>query len=308
MEIARGLPGEQGEKGDPARPYKDQGDIANQAAIDLLELSLDDEGKAWRNLATNALHYWTGYGWIVHANAFGVAGPQGPFGALAEVTIEMVDPEDDPEAILSGGPGSQSMHVKIPATPGPIGPTGTPGAIEVAPDYADGGTPAVTGDSLIKRSDGKWGPGKMRGPVGPYSNGPGQFTAVSTTFDARRLISSIALPVLPYATYLDLDGMLRVDNKVLGASVGVEVRLGNEETGVIIGKGLNTTDGGDHVVRIGNWYSSNVAPNSPTTIQIPANHTGTQGTVYVSAVRVSGLGSWSCDNAEANLTIRRFPA
>nr|WP_296763784.1 hypothetical protein [Rhodococcus sp. (in: high G+C Gram-positive bacteria)] len=304
MEIARGRKGDQGEKGDPSPPYEDRGDIANQATLDGLVLGPNNVNWAWRNVQTNDLHVWTGSKWIIHKDAYGVQGPQGPMGQIEGVTVEMVAETEPATGTLAGTTG-RSIHLKIPTKKGDKGDIGTPGAIEVAPDYkAD--TPAVVGDSLIKRADGKWGPGKAKLPVGPYSYGPDQFTAVSSTSDGTRLIASMTLPPLPYATYLDIEGVLRINNGLF-ITVGAEVRLGNGDTGVIIGRALGKSSSGDQVLDIKNWYASSFGPDNSTPIQIPANHTGTQGTVYVTLKRTSGLTSWSFSNTDAQLIVRRIP-
>ena len=306
MEIARGLPGPPGEKGEAARPYIDMGDIANQAALDALNLTESDIGRAWRNVATNAMHVWTGSGWVVHVNAFGTQGPQGPSGGLDYITVEMVSESTPPSAQLSGPPGNQSMTLRIPETPGPPGSVGPAAAISAATDY-DNTTAAVTGDALVKLSNGKWGPRSSNKALGPYSLGPDQFTDVSSTFDDRRLIATLPLPVLNYATTVDISGVVRVDNQVLGANVGVEVRLGNPDTGVILGKGISQSGNGTKALTLTNWYQTGHAPTD-TNIQIPANHTGSAGTLYVSAFRVSGLGNWAAPSDANNFVVRRFPA
>lgn len=306
MEIARGRQGERGPQGEPAAPYIDQGDIANQATINTLVLGTADKGKAWRNRATNALHYWDGRKWIVHANAYGAPGQAGAMGALTGVSVTMVDEDEPAEGEITGSPGSQGIELRIPVTRGEKGDVGPAAAISVATDFDLAQRPPQTGDNIVMLPSGKWGAGVAGRVVGPYSFGPSEIISVPSTLDASRLIASMELPALPFDTILDISGVVRVQG-VSGSTVGIDVRLGNVDTGPIVAKGLAVAGSGERLCQIQNWYATSYGPDNNSAIRIPANHTGTRGTLYVIAKRATGLTQWMANNQDAQLVVRRLP-
>ncbi|QIG58702.1 minor tail protein [Gordonia phage DatBoi] len=311
MELPRGRKGDKGDQGEPARPWTIMGDKTTEG-IAALNLGPTDAGLAWRNSDTNALHYWSGGSWVVLSEAFGTEGPVGPAGSLQGVSIELKDEGTEPEAYVSGPAGNQTLMLRIPEKPGPKGDTGPAAAIGVASDYDNTITPAA-GDVLTRQPNGKWGPGsspKMR----YYSIPEGSFTDTGDIWSGtRQTLVSFTLDQLSYASWLEITGHVRGGSGIPASSLAVEVRVGDAANGELIARGISTTRNGEHIITIHPHYSTNAQPNriaSPgTTVGvIPANHTGNAGTIYVTAIRTSGLGSIRVNADDAQLLIKRYPA
>ncbi|QDF15398.1 minor tail protein [Gordonia phage Mollymur] len=310
MELPRGKPGPKGDKGDPVAPWIVKGDKTT-AGLAALNLGPAEAGFAWRNTDTNALHYWSGGAWVVLADAVGAEGPVGPAGSIAGVNIEMKDPDTEPEAYITGAPGNQVLSIRIPEKPGPQGNTGPAAAIGVASDYDATITPAA-GDVLTRLPSGKWGPGtspKMR----YYSVPEGSFTDTGDFGGSRQTLFTLSLDQVSYASWLEISGHLRGGIGLPGASMAVEVRVGDAANGELIARGYTNSRTGEHVIDVKPHYSTNAQPNrlvSPggSVGVIPANHTGNAGTIYVTAVRTSGLGSVRAYADDGQLIIKRYPA
>ncbi|MEV0294537.1 hypothetical protein [Nocardia sp. NPDC050710] len=136
-----GTPGSMGPQGDPARPFRWEGDIADEAALTALaaKLTTVHAGKAWRILSTGSLVYWNGTGFDSFTDAFGAAGPDGQ---PCRITIGAVDTGpvgSDLQVTLVGTAPDLTLNLTVPrGIKGHKGEPGGPGPIRQAPDYADG--------------------------------------------------------------------------------------------------------------------------------------------------------------------------
>lgn len=309
IELPRGKKGDKGDKGDPARPFNFQGS-ASTATIAALVYGTPEAGFAWRNTETNGLHYWNGDHWIVFADAFGTAGPPGPVAAIADFDVEYVDEEADFESWISGPAGDQTLHLRIPERPGPTGPTGPTASISTASDY-DATITATTGSVLTKLGNGKWGAGsavKSR----MYSIPEASFTGTGLQLDSGvELLAELPLDAVNHSSFLHVTGHFRV-KQFSTASILIEVRVGNATTGDLIARGLTNPGAGDQIIEVlphfsaGTGSSVNTSPASYRGV-VPANHTGAAGTVFVTARRNGGVGTWQINAADAQIAILRNP-
>ena len=310
IELPRGAKGEKGDKGDPARPFNFQGN-ASSATIATLVYGTPETGYSWRNTDNDNLHYWNGDHWIVFPDAFGTAGPPGPVAPIADFDVEYIDEAAEFESWITGSAGDQTLHLRIPERPGPQGPIGPTAAIATATDY-DGTITASTGKVLTKLSNGKWGPGSAN-TARMYSIPEASFASTGTQFDSGiEVLCEFPLDQLSYASYLHVTGHFRV-NQLSTSSLLVEVRVGNSTTGELIGRGLSLAGAGDRIVQVNPHFSAGTSSSvntSPGAYRglIPANHTGTAGTVYVTVRRNGGVGTWQVAAADAQLSILRNPA
>lgn len=313
LELPRGAKGLKGDKGDPAAPFIHLGDKTT-AEIAALSLGSGDAGNTYRNTDNNNMHYWSGSAWVVFTDAFGAQGPQGSAGAFAGVAIETLAEGEDPEAAVTGSPGSQILHLGIPEKAGPTGPTGPAAAISASDDYDDTTAPAngqaITWDSTTS----KWKPGSAQGvrhytmPTSLFSN-----TGVQLT-DDHILLAQLPLDQLTYATALHVTGHFIV-NQLNTSRIAIEVRLGGPgpSSGTLIGKGIALAGAGEQVVNVMPHFSTTASPSTSTSPSgyigtIAANHTGDAGKVYVSVVRLGGLGLWEVKADFAQVSILRHTA
>lgn len=310
LELPRGARGLKGDKGDPAAPFNMQGDKTT-AQIGALTLGSGQAGYTYRNTDTNAMHYWTGSTWVVFTNAFGAAGPQGLAAAFTGVTVETLAEGAEPEAAVTGAAGNQILHLGIPEVPGPQGLTGPAAAIAVSEDYDT--TKTATNGSVLTYSStsSKWYPGSPVGirhytmPTSLFSNTGTQLT------DDHILLASLPLDQLSYATALIVHGHFIV-NQLNTSRLGLEVRVGGPgpTSGTLVGKGIALAGAGEQSVTVVPHFSTTAQPSTSTSPSgyvgtIPANHTGNDGTVYVSVVRIGGLGLWEVKADYAQVSIVR---
>lgn len=310
LELPRGAKGEKGERGTPTAPFIHQGDRTS-AQIAALALTEDEEGYAYRNTTNNNMHYWNGSSWIVFANAFGAQGPPGPAGTLSGVVLEMLDEDDDPEASVTGSVGSQVLRLGIPETPGPQGATGPASGISVAEDYDDS-VPPSNGQVLTYNSGTSlWKPGAPTGvrhytmPTSLFSNTGTQLT------DDHILLASLPLDQLSYASALHVTGRFIV-NQLNTSRLAIQVRVGGPgpDSGTVVAEGIALAGAGEQVVIVTPHFSTAANPSTATAPSlyvgtIPANHTGANGTVYVSVIRIGGLGLWEVKADYAQVSILR---
>ncbi|AXH70423.1 minor tail protein [Gordonia phage Daredevil] len=311
MLLPRGLKGDKGDDGAPATAWQIKGERTT-AQLAALTLGASEKGWAYKNSQTNALHYWDGTGWIVLTDAFGTDGPVGPAGSLSGVNIQMKAAGTEPEAYLTGPVGNQSLILMLPEKPGPKGDAGPAAAIASASDFDTTTSPAA-GDFLTRLPNGKWGPGSS--PRTRYYSIPeGNFTDTGDLWSGQRAtLVSLSLDQLTYSTFLEVTGHMRVGTGIPASSISIEVRIGDAATGELIARGYTSSRTGEDVVAIHPHFSTNAQPSrnaapGGTVGIVPASHTGTAGTLYVTAVRTSGLGSVRAFSDDAQLLIKRLPA
>lgn len=304
------LQGAPGPPGSAAAPYKWQ--FPTLESIAELPTGLGDNatdrGKAWvitDGVGTADVAYWNGVEFKYHLNAFGPGLP----GATPDVsaTGEVVAEDADFEVIRTGSDETPNLHFKIPGTPGPDGPAGPWPLFDATVTREQGDVPVWDAVS------GKFVPGTPPAlRLSRYTLPEGSFTAYSGT-SSTQLLATMVLPALPYDCHVEVDGHLRVGRTGVGstARAGVQVRIGNQTTGQLVGRGLAVPDG---PVIIGAHYSSqgsgqqSVASGPDSTVGIlPAGSTGPAASLFVIGVRDQGSGGWTADAVDAQLSVKLIP-
>ncbi|MFD4434263.1 hypothetical protein, partial [Nocardia sp. NPDC058497] len=144
LELMTGLAGPDGPAGEAARPFRWEGDIADQAALSALgaKLGIPHAGKAWRVLSTGALVYWNGSGFDSFAEAFGAAGPDGEPCSVSIGTVDTGPVGSDLSVTVTGTAPNLVLNLVVPrGRQGKKGAAGGPGPIRQSTDYLDGAHP-----------------------------------------------------------------------------------------------------------------------------------------------------------------------
>ncbi|WLP91308.1 hypothetical protein [Gordonia sp. NB41Y] len=311
-DAALGIPVLKGDPGDPgtaAEPFRWQFPSLTSTAELPTSFVTSDKGKAYvinDGDGTADVAYWTGVEWKYMVNAFG----PGLVGPTPDITVtgELVDEADPFDVVVTGSVEAPHLHFKVPGVPGP---QGGPGPWQLFDD-------SVTrdqGDLIVW--DATAGRFKPAGPLSAqalprvmrYTQPESAFTAYSGS-NASQLISTMALPALDWAYQVDVSGHVRVGQNVLSsAQVAIVVRLGDPTTGPIVAKGLAITNG---PCIIDAHYSSQASgqsgyaatPDGALGRTAPATAT----TLYVTAIRESGSGSWYANAVDAQLRATLIPA
>lgn len=313
MDAALGVPalqGDPGPAGDPAVPFKWQFPALDSTTeLPTLTNTSTDKGKAYvvkDGGGTADIAYWTGLEWKYMVDAFG-PGLVGPAPTIT-VTGELVDETAAFEVVQSGTDEAPHLHFQIPATPGPPGPSG-PWAL------FDDTESRTAGDLIVwDATDGKFKPSPPLEANGiprvrRYTQPESMFTAYSGS-NASQLISTMVLPSLDHAYQIDVHGHVRVGQNVLSsAQVAVVVRLGDATTGQIIGKGLAVT-GGPCIIspHYSSQASGQTAYASTPDGTLGRVAGGSEATLYVTAYRENGSGSWYANAVDAQLSATLIPA
>lgn len=314
--------GPQGIPGEPAdiirREYgiTDPGDLPSVSMLDE-----SDYGRAW---------YIAGQ-WHVfdhgeyHVIQGSIQGPPGDSPVLS-MSAEVVEaPDEGPVGTIEVQESGTSMaphyHLLIPGTPGPEGPAA---AIEEATDYDDDGTPAEEGDMLIKKADGKWGPGT------PTLFTPRKYTIPHNSFIAhqgnepRFLIASKNLPAQDNDWYPDVVGHVKMKRGNILSSVQVEIEVRIGLTGASTGEGeplcglapydpsVALLDSAT-IAHILPHFSDSGDPDRSTDPDTSAGRCGAGDayTVYVFVHKIGGSGSWEFVkdyNAQLRINVEPFEA
>ncbi|GAA5102632.1 hypothetical protein [Nocardia iowensis] len=303
LELMTGTPGKRGEQGEPARPFRWEGDIADQTALSALtpKLTMAHAGKAWRILSTGALVYWNGSGFDEFAAAFGAAGPDGQ---PCTITIGAVDTGpvgSELQASVTGTPPNLTLNLTVPrGIKGSKGEVGGPGPIRNAPDYADG--PHV--DRAVPAWDptvGKWKPRPYPGLRGPWTiregrswdGGPG-FVASEVGISApTKNIAQLNIPAQDTDWRPIVSGgvVVRPDenwNQVT-TRIDAEVRIGSV-TGQLVALGTGFVTGASTLARFQPHYAvRGMTPDStvgvvparqPVTLHVLLRRSGTANYDY----------------------------
>lgn len=310
-DAAMGVPVLQGDKGDDgtaAQPFNWQfPSLASTGELPTLTNTAPDKGKAYvinDGSGTADIAYWTGTEWKYFESAFGPGLP----GPAPDITVdgEQVDEEDPFEIEVTGTAEAPHLHFKIPATPGPEGPAGGWGLYDATIARTNGSVP------VWNSAASKFEPAA---PLAAFPR-PLRYTQPESTFTtyagsaASQLISTMALPAEPWAYQVDVHGHVRVgQNASSTAQIGIVVRLGDQTTGQIIARGLAIPSG---PCIISPHYSSQASGETA----YAATPDGTRGrvaaggpeTLYVTAVRESGSGSWYANAVDAQLSVTLLPA
>ncbi|MFD7844002.1 hypothetical protein ACFV4K_13855 [Nocardia sp. NPDC059764] len=269
LELMTGVTGPAGPAGEAARPFRWEGDIADQAALTALatRLTVAHAGKAWRIRATGALVYWNGTGFDSFTEAFGAPGPDGNTCTVTIGTVETGPVGSELQVTVTGTAPNLTLNLTVPrGIKGRKGEPGGPGPISQAPDYADGPHP----DRAVPIWDaaaGKWKPRAYPGFRGPWSvvedkawDGGSAFAPSESNISAAfKTIAQLRVPAQDTAWRPMATGgvMIRtVENwNEYTTRVDAEVRIGSE-SGPIVGLGAGFPSGTYTRVRIQPFYGA----------------------------------------------------
>ncbi|MGB6246122.1 hypothetical protein [Gordonia sp. (in: high G+C Gram-positive bacteria)] len=300
------LQGDPGPAGTPAAPFKWQTQVASAGELPTLTNSAEDKGKAYvisDGAGTADIAYWNGLTWQYFVDAFGPGLP----GPAPDITAsgEMVAEASPFEVVVSGAAAAPNLHFRIPETPGPAGPSGGWDLFDAAAVRPDGSIPVWDATA-----------GKMK-PVAAatavpritrYTLPESAWVTYSGTASAQT-VATMTLPALPWPYHVEVSGHARI-SQASGATtqVALVVRVGDQLSGQIVGKGLAVASG---ACVIGAHYSSQES-GKQSLASAPGSTTGrvaasTSTALYVSAVRESGSGSWSIGQADAQLSVLLIP-
>lgn len=311
------LVGAQGVPGEPSPIVRMQYD---DAYTDPSELPTDltnteaDIGKAW--WVGNTVYMWSGTSW--YEKQMGVPGPPGPVPRL-HVSAEIVE---------SGTPDSLDYPVEIVQSgtdldPGLLirfdhdsiqGPQGTPANLRDAPDYYDAVAPQDGQAIVWSATQSKWVPGSFDMlAVRCYSVPEANFNSY-IGFGTRQLIGTFAVPPQPFDWKPMVWGHIRaqgVDSNLADGvlTIGSEVTLGDALAGARVGRGFGNIS--TYSVILPHFSSPQsqqnaITPDNEVAI-VPAYHTGTQGTLYISLYNDGAVGEYSFDKTNAQLLVMVVP-
>ncbi|MFT3662005.1 MAG: hypothetical protein QM809_11550 [Gordonia sp. (in: high G+C Gram-positive bacteria)] len=298
------LPGDEGPPGAPAKPFDwQQPQLAS--AGELPTLTPADAGAAYvinDGSGTADIAYWTGTVWQYFVDCFGPGLP-GPVPDIT-ATAEVLAPEADAEVVVSGTAAAPNLHFRLPGLPGPVGPSG-------GWDLFDAAAPRPAGAMLTWDADGtKWRP---TAPTAlprtlRYTLPEAAFTDYAGTA-ASQTIASLSIPPQPVAYHVDVHGHVRVGQQSgSSAQAAIVVRLGDAASGQQVAKGLAVTAGpctiSPHYSSQDTGKQASAAGPGSATGRVPA---ATAATLYVVAVRAAGSGGWTCEKADAQLSVTVIP-
>ena len=247
----QGVPGLDGEPGPGLAPdevveYATDG----EALAALPALGPLDRGYCVLNDTTKTAFFWSGTVWLPVTDAVGLEGPQGPAVGLSVGTVT-TSPSGGSAAVAldpASTPTNRIFNFTLPrgaqGSVG-IGQEGPPGdALSSAGDVqgppggpADGQT--LVWDTVLNKA--RWVT-LTQGPVGPFSAGPDQFTAVNdgTWPDEYKIVATLSIPAMPFAYHPRCYGYVDIKVNGIMARVDLEARLGSA-TGPLIGRGAGST-------------------------------------------------------------------
>jgi hypothetical protein len=328
----------QGVKGDPGEPsfalqwqHDDKTD-PSELPTDLGD-TVADLGKFWvfgvpddnGNLIATTMYVWWGttIGW--RQLPVGAPGPMGPYPVITpNIVLEAQGSHSGPGGAdswihVDGSAGNPvfTFHIAAPqGLPGPVGPLFTQGDVDCithAPQPGD----VLTCSARTVVIDGVtypvWEP---RPPVQKYpmiyTIPEAAFTSALSIGGARHPICTFDVPPQDFPWKPVVFGQV----KIFGASisftpllVGAEVRLGTADTGQIISRGFGNSLGYTTFIPHTSSsadVSSSMTPTNATGL-VPANHTGTQGTLYVDLVNQGMAGVYDFNSADAQLFVAAWP-
>ena len=319
--VVPGLVGPSGPGGEPQFALNLQHDIFSSSAS--LPSGLNDTsdiGKYWliENTDINgnvvSATAWVWWGEDYRQVPFGTQGPPGPYPSVAP-NVLLIDPDETSFIESTGTTANPSWTFNLAVPQGPQGPTAS---LASCPDVNET-TPPTLGQVL--GFNGQYNQGF---PVWePMSVGdiiPQPFTVPESAFNSyagisttNQTIASFAVPANPWPWKPLVWGQIEAFGLELSATptlIGVEVLLGDPVNGTLVARGFGNSLGG--VVTIVPHTSSPSAPNNAMTPSnslgnVPANHTGTAGTLYVNLVNDGLAAVYDYNSANSQLTVLTCP-
>lgn len=293
--------------------YADDFDAPSELPTNLTNTAADI-GKAW--WIGNVVYMWSGTGYV--EKQMGVVGPPGP---VPDITFAA-------ELVPSGTSQSLDQPIEIVQSgtdlnPGVLirfdhnairGPQGTPAALTSAPDY-DNSLAPIDGQAIV------WSAQKQKFVPGSFDmlsvrcySIPEQNFNSYVGVGARQLIATFAIPPQPFDWKPFVWGHIRaqgVDTNLFDGvlTIGAEVTLGDAVAGSRIGRGFGNIASWTTITPHFSTPQSKavaVTPDNEVGV-VPAFHTGSQGTVYVSLFNDGAVGTYSFDRTNAQLIVMCVP-
>jgi hypothetical protein len=262
-----------------------------------------DIGKTW--WVGNNVYMWSGTQFVV--KQMGVMGPPGPYPHI-HPSVELLDPDgdDSTEIVTSGTTADPGWLLKLKV---PRGETGAAGPIRDAEDY-DNSVPPLVGEAITWNGT-HYAPGKFDTlSVRAYSLPQASFVSFNG-ITTRQQIAAFAVPPQPFDWKPLVWGHIRAIGVELDADpliLGCEVRLGST-AGTLVGRGFGNISTYATIIPHFSTPSSGsdaITPENGTAL-VPAYHSGSQGTVFVSLFNDGIAGAYSFDQRNAQLTVMVVP-
>ncbi|MEV6068404.1 hypothetical protein AB0L82_17770 [Nocardia sp. NPDC052001] len=288
IELRQGPAGDAGPMGDAAWPWDWQGDVADVAALQALNLTTADARKAWRVIAENAVYYWTGLELVAFANAFGKAGVRGKANRLSGSAVAGATGSAASARIIGSAP-NQSVEITFPrGVTGDTGDAGAAGRIQDSADVLVDDTHQLAQDVVLSWSVAlqKFVPVPSPRLGGPWAIGQGQFAGGTGLNEDTKVLATLTIPAQSMDWRPIVEGWINIgtEGPRYKSRCNVEIRIGGP-TGDLIGFGAGTSTPNFTSVWITPWYQYVALPNSTFGV-VPANQTIT---LYVIARR--GIGT-----------------
>lgn len=297
------LKGDKGDKGDPADICKMQWDSTITASSQLptnLNISTD-VGKAW--WIGNLVYVWTGTHYV--AKAMGSPGQPGETPHVT-VTMERIAPDLTSTVVQSGTSLNPVLHFKIAAPRGPQGPASS---IALASDY-DNTLPPTSGQVVTwSSSKNKWEPSDFAARHPRLYSVPESAFTNYTGLTQRQTILSYTVQAQDYDWVPYVNGHIKAFGLELDAdplTIGCEVRLGDPNTGQLIGRGFGNISSWTHITphfSTSGDSSAAVAPDNGVAM-VSAGHTAT---INVNLYNDGLLGAYVYNRAGSQLAILTVP-
>jgi hypothetical protein len=315
--IVPGLVGKTGPQGAPQYALKIQPDVYNNPS----QLPSVANGNPLTNSPTDFGKYWLVEtldvnGNIVGANAyvwwgtnyrvlpFGTVGPTGPVPVITPEVI-LIDPDQQSWFENTGTISNPQWTFFIACPPGPPGPTAT---LASCPDV-DERTPPTIGQVLGFNGIYSQGlPVFQPMTIGamnpmPYTVPESSFQAYSGVATANHTVCTFPVPANPWPWKPLVWGHVQLADSLgiwFGNNVvGVEVRLGDPQSGQLIAAGYGNAVGATVTItpqtslpatsQNTTGASTAMTPNNAVGL-VRANHTGNEGTIYVN-LKSAGMAS-----------------
>lgn len=299
--IVPGLVGPAGVAGAPQFALKLQLDIFSSPADLPGDLNNStDVGKYWliettdemNNVITATAYVWWGNDY--RQVPFGTVGPPGPYPVISPDVV-LLDPDESSYMEVTGTTSNPSWTFNLAVPPGPTGPSAT---LAACPDVNEV-VPPIQGQVLGfngQYSQGLpvWQPMSVGDIIpAPYTVPESAFSSYTGIATSSQTVCTFAVPPNSWAWKPLVWGQIDVFGLELSSTpllIGVEVLLGDPSNGTLVARGFGNASGG--VVTIVPQTSSSSSASAPntamtpsnSTAMVPANHTGTQGTLYVRLV------------------------
>lgn len=303
----QGLPGPQGS---PQWVLDFQPDVFASPAELPDDLSNDDMGQYWLveqtddngNIVSAAAYIW--WGSYFRVLPFGTQGPIGPVPVVTPNVI-LIDPDMTSYVENTGSTANPQWTYYLAV---PQGPPGADATLAGCPDV-DESTPPIIGQVL--GFNGRYNEGLpvfqpmtvgAMNPM-PYTVPESSFQPYSGVASANHTVCTFAVPANPWPWKPLVWGHIQLAGG-WGISygnnlVGVEVRIGDPQTGQLVAAGYGNALGAvvtvtpqtsEPATSMNTTGSSTALTPGNSIALVPANHTGNTGTLYVNLV-TDGMAS-----------------